>query len=176
MALIVSMLDGDALDHVFAHVGLDYHAHLPVWMTCKAFGERRPHGALETSANAMCGSPSLFKWAMQIGMEPHHLQLNRLTGAGATVLLNSIRPKTGAKSVLYTGKETVEMVRFGMVIEQLRSHEERRVKANAIKTAIALLKQLTKLDPADFLTDPASIDVCIDFIWHCTTGRPCKVL
>ena len=68
------------------------------------------------------------------------------------------------------------MVRFGMVIEQLRSHKERRVKANAIKTAIALLKQLTKLDPADFLTDPASIDVCIDFIWHCTTGTPCKVL
>jgi len=176
MALILSMLDGDALDHVFAHVGLGYQCHLPVWMTCKAFCERRPHGALETSANAMCVSPSLFKWAMKMGLQSHHLQLNRLTGDGATVLLNSIRPKTGAKSVSYTGKETVEMVRFGLVIEQLRAHRERRIKANAIKTAVALLKQLMKLDPAEFLVDPASIDVCIDFIWQCTTGRPCKVL
>ena len=175
MALIVSMLDGDALDHVFAHVGLDYHAHLPVWMTCKAFGERRPHGALETSANAMCGSPSLLNWAMKIGLQPHHLQVNHLTGDGATVLLNAIRPKTGAKSVSYTGQETVEMVRFGRVIEQLRGHHERRVKANAIKLAVALLQQLTKLEPVD-LVDPASLDACMEFIWQCTTGRPCKAM
>ena len=35
MARILSILDADALDHVFAHVGVDYSAHLPIWLTCK---------------------------------------------------------------------------------------------------------------------------------------------
>jgi len=175
MALIVSMLDGDALDHVFAHIGTDYRTHIAIWLTCKAFGERRPQGELETSANAMCGSPSLFKWAMKIGLQPHHLQLNRLTGAGATVLLNTIRPKMGAKSVSCTGQESAQMVRFGSAIEQLRGHRERRVKANAIKTAVALLQHMTKLEPVA-LMDPASLDAFIEFIWQSTTGRPCKAM
>lgn len=168
------MLDGDALDHVFTHVGSNHHAHLPVWLTCKAFGERRPHGALETSANAMCASPSLFRWAMTMGLEPRHLQAKRLTGDGATAVLNAMRPKMVKKSTeSHTASDTVQQIRFGSVIDQLRSHKERRVKANAIKTATALLKQLTKMDPAD-LVDEASLDACIDFVWQCTTGRPCK--
>ena len=70
VALIVRMLDGDALDQVFGHIGRDGRAHLALWLVCKAFSARRPAGALETSANAMCDTPALLKWAIKIGLRP----------------------------------------------------------------------------------------------------------
>ena len=163
VALIVRMLDGDALDQVFGHIGRDGRAHLALWLVCKAFSARRPTGALETSANAMCDTPALLKWAIQIGLRPHHLQPRSLTPPWALVLLKTIRPKLGANSVSYTGFETAEMARFGDTIRRMFYHTDKRVSVYAKQTAVALLKQLAKLEPAAFL-EPVALTEFLRFI------------
>ena len=55
---------------MFGHIGRDGRAHLALWLVCKAFSARRPAGALETSASAMCDTPALLKWAIKIGLRP----------------------------------------------------------------------------------------------------------
>ena len=55
---------------MFGHIGRDGRSHLALWLVCKAFSARRPAGALETSASAMCDTPALLKWAIKIGLPP----------------------------------------------------------------------------------------------------------
>ena len=158
--MALRMLDGDALDMVFGHIGRDGRAHIALWLTCKAFSARRPTGTFATSANDMCDTPALLKWAICIGLRPHNLTPSRLTAPAALVLLKTIRPKLGAKSASYFD---LEMTRFGCTIEQLFTHSEKCVRVYAKQTAVAFMKQLSNLKPAALL-EPAALAEYTGFI------------
>ena len=127
MGLIVRMLDGDALDEVFGHVSHDGRTHLPLWLVCKAFSERRPTGAFKTSAKAMCCTPALLKWAIKMGLQPHHLNPNILTHADALVILKMIRPNLlpdKDKDGVETTRSIIAMMEGPTVAEARRFNEE----------------------------------------------------
>jgi len=121
------MLDGDALDKVFGHVSHDGRTHLPLWLVCKAFNERRPTGAFKTSANAMCCTPALLKWAINMGLEPHHLNPNILSHADALVILAMIRPNLLLEDIqdgVEVTRSIIAMMEGPTVAEVRRFNEE----------------------------------------------------
>jgi len=127
MGLIVQMLDGDALDQIFRHASHDGRTHLPLWLVCKAFSERRPTGAFKTSAKAMCCTPALLKWAIQMGLKPHHLNPNIVTPADALVILQMIRPDAVLeedKRGVGTIRSIIAMMEGPTVAEARRFNEE----------------------------------------------------
>ncbi len=82
--LILCMLDGDVFGKVLEHI--DCGAHLPVWLTCKAFNAHRPVGKCTTSMRAVCATPTMFDWAVGIGFQPH-----RLSPLAAEIVLKALR-------------------------------------------------------------------------------------
>ena len=74
-ALIVRMLDSDALDKVLGYI--DDGAYIAVWLTCKTFNARRPAGKFTTSVHAMFATPAMLDWAVYIGLQPR-MVLNAL--------------------------------------------------------------------------------------------------
>jgi len=136
-ALIVSMLDTDALDKVLEHIDKD--AYLAVWLTCKAFNARRPASTFTTSVRAMCATQSTLDWAIGIGLQPH-------------MVLKALREFGTAKLALSS-----------VTIPCIFKHRDNDVKVDAMETAHGLLMKLAKLDPTELLNQQA-LAKYIDFI------------
>ena len=128
-ALIVRMLDTDALDKVLEHI--DDGAYLAVWLTCNAFNARRPASTFTTSVRAMCATQSTLDWAIGIGLQP-------------PMVLKALREFGTAKLALSS-----------VTIPCMFKHRDEDVRVDAMKTAHGLLLKLANLDPAELLNQHA---------------------